>query len=59
MMSHKLMFGPLAVLSVTALGLALIRLASAFREFVHPRYRPELHYMRGPGPATARRASAR
>ena len=24
--------------------------ASAFREFVAPRYRPELHYMRGPGP---------
>lgn len=32
-------------------------LASAFREFVAPRYRPELHYMRGPGPAYARRAS--
>ena len=30
--------------------------ASAFREFVAPRYRPELHYMRGPGPAYARRA---
>ena len=27
---------------------------SAFREFVAPRYRPELHYMRGPGPAYAR-----
>ena len=26
------------------------------REFVAPRYRPELHYMRGPGPAFARRA---
>jgi hypothetical protein len=40
-------------------GWALItRLASAFREFVAPRYRPELHYMRGPGPACARRASA-
>lgn len=34
------------------------QLASAFREFVAPRYRPELHYMRGPGPASARRASA-
>lgn len=33
-------------------------LASAFREFVAPRYRPELHYMRGPGPASARRVSA-
>jgi hypothetical protein len=31
-------------------------LALAFREFVAPRYRPELHYMRGPGPACARRA---
>ena len=30
------------------------QLASAFREFVAPRYRPELHYMRGPGPAFAR-----
>ncbi|WP_287259535.1 hypothetical protein ACN2CC_01120 [Mesorhizobium muleiense] len=28
---------------------------SAFREFVALRYRPELHYMRGPGPAYARR----
>jgi hypothetical protein len=37
----------------------IIRLASAFREFVAPRYRPELHYMRGPGPASARRMSAR
>lgn len=24
------------------------------REFVVPSYRPELHYMRGPGPAYAR-----
>lgn len=32
-------------------------LASAVREFVAPSYRPELHYMRGPGPATARRVS--
>ncbi|WP_446720909.1 hypothetical protein [Mesorhizobium sp. 131-2-1] len=31
------------------------RLASAIREFLAPRYRPELHYMRGPGPACARR----
>ncbi|RAZ91819.1 hypothetical protein DPM33_04870 [Mesorhizobium hawassense] len=28
---------------------------SAVRDFVAPRYRPELHYMRGPGPAFARR----
>lgn len=27
----------------------ITRLASAFREFVAPRYRPELYYMRGPG----------
>jgi hypothetical protein len=37
----------------------ITQLASAFREFVAPRYRPELYYMRGPGPATARRVSAR
>ncbi|TIT76388.1 MAG: hypothetical protein E5W57_19190 [Mesorhizobium sp.] len=37
----------------------ITRLASAFREFVAPRYRPELYYMRGPGPASARRMSAR
>ena len=34
------------------------QLALAFREFVSPRYRPELHYMRGPGPASARRMSS-
>jgi hypothetical protein len=34
------------------------QLALAFREFVAPRYRPELHYMRGPGPASARRVSS-
>jgi hypothetical protein len=33
-------------------------MASTFREFVAPRYRPELYYMRGPGPACARRFSA-
>lgn len=27
----------------------------AIREFVVPSYRPERHYMRGPGPACARR----
>jgi hypothetical protein len=36
----------------------IAQLASAFREFVAPRYRPELHYMRGPGPAYARRMRA-
>jgi hypothetical protein len=35
----------------------ITQLASAFREFVAPRYRPELYYMRGPGPAYARRLS--
>ncbi len=29
--------------------------ASAVREFVAPSYRPERYYMRGPGPACARR----
>jgi hypothetical protein len=32
----------------------IANLLSAFREFVAPSYRPELHYMRGPGPAYAR-----
>ena len=31
------------------------RYALAIREFVMPTYRPERHYMRGPGPACARR----
>ncbi|MCF6098821.1 hypothetical protein [Mesorhizobium muleiense] len=31
------------------------KLAAAFRKFAARRYRPELYYMRGPGPATARR----
>lgn len=31
--------------------------ATAVREFVLPTYRPERHYMRGPGPACARRQS--
>lgn len=33
----------------------ITQLVSSFREFVVPRYRPELYYMRGPGPAYARR----
>jgi hypothetical protein len=37
----------------------ITHLASMFREFVAPSYRPELYYMRGPGPAYARRVSAR
>lgn len=28
--------------------------AIAIREFIAPTYRPERHYMRGPGPACAR-----
>ena len=36
----------------------ITHMASAFREFVAPRYRPELYYMRGPGPAYARRMRA-
>ncbi len=34
---------------------AMREYAVAAREFVAPRYRPERHYMRGPGPACARR----
>jgi hypothetical protein len=32
-------------------------LLAAIREFAVPSYRPERHYMRGPGPACARRSS--
>ncbi|MBN9070719.1 MAG: hypothetical protein J0H34_03785 [Rhizobiales bacterium] len=35
--------------------LNLSHYATALREFVVPTYRPERHYMRGPGPACARR----
>ena len=38
------------------LRVLLTQCLSAIRDFVAPRYRPELHYMRGPGPAYARRA---
>jgi hypothetical protein len=34
----------------------LRQIAIAAREFVAPTYHPELHYMRGPGPACARKA---
>lgn len=30
----------------------------ALREFIAPTYRPERHYMRGPGPACERRRNA-
>ena len=33
----------------------LTHYAFVFREFLAPTYRPERHYMRGPGPACARR----
>ncbi len=33
----------------------IVSCASTIREFVAPTYRPERHYMRGPGPACARR----
>ena len=35
----------------------IMQMVSAVREFIAPRYRPELHYMRGPGPACTREAS--
>lgn len=38
-----------------ALWNSIIRYAIALREFIAPTYRPERHYMRGPGPACARR----
>jgi hypothetical protein len=38
-----------------SLFLQFARYASTLREFVAPTYRPERHYMRGPGPACARR----
>ena len=36
----------------------IAHLAYAMREFVAPTYRPERYYMRGPGPACARRKGA-
>ena len=33
-------------------------LIAAIREFVAPTYRPERYYMRGPGPACARRGNS-
>ncbi|MEX0955243.1 MAG: hypothetical protein WDZ83_08545 [Rhizobiaceae bacterium] len=33
----------------------MLRYACAMREFVAPSYRPERYYMRGPGPACAKR----
>lgn len=36
----------------------IIALFVALREFFVPSYRPEQHYMRGPGPACARRQTS-
>ncbi|MDF1598749.1 hypothetical protein PZ895_03025 [Mesorhizobium sp. YIM 152430] len=36
----------------------LHNLPRALREFLLPTYRPERHYMRGPGPACARRGAS-
>ncbi len=36
--------------------MAFLKIITAIREFVAPTYRPERHYMRGPGPACARRS---
>jgi hypothetical protein len=35
------------------------RLFAAMREMIAPSYKPERHYMRGPGPATSRRMGNR
>jgi hypothetical protein len=35
----------------------MLRYVCAVREFVAPTYRPERHYMRGPGPACAKRGT--
>jgi len=35
-----------------------VRFAFAVREFLAPSYHPERHYMRGPGPACARRGGS-
>lgn len=34
---------------------SIVKYVRSIREFVAPSYRPERHYMRGPGPACARR----
>ena len=38
------------------LRVRLTQCLSIVRDFVAPSYRPELHYMRGPGPEYTRRA---
>ncbi len=37
----------------------LTRAVRSLREFLAPTYRPERHYMRGPGPACQRRGTLR
>lgn len=37
------------------IGAHIVKLLKTCKEFVIPSYRPERHYMRGPGPACARR----
>lgn len=37
----------------------VVHLASAIRQFLIPSYRPELYYMRGPGPASRRAGGQR
>ncbi len=40
---------------IARIGASLAKAGSGVREFVLPSYHPERHYMRGPGPACARR----
>ncbi|TPI78460.1 hypothetical protein FJ423_16210 [Mesorhizobium sp. B2-8-9] len=57
MPSHRAYLAAPAFIVRTALAMsAFMQLASAVREFISPLYRPELNYMRGAGPACARRA---
>lgn len=45
-------------ISVFRTGIMIVKLrrvALSLREFLAPSYHPERHYMRGPGPACARR----
>jgi len=35
----------------------IMRCIMSVREFIAPTYRPERHYMRGPGPACERRSA--
>ncbi|TDR33358.1 hypothetical protein [Aquamicrobium defluvii] len=37
----------------------LRRFAAALRQLIAPAYKPERHYMRGPGPATLRRSAGK